>query len=144
MRLARNVLAFSIGIFFGGSLAYCSDARADGVYGVATLRSYHFDRTPKRNENNLGLGLEIQKGDWSGAVGYYNNSFERTTVYGLAGYTPYRICDWHVGATFGLASGYNLPLFLAAVATRDFGRFGINIAASVPAVAVQVKWRFSE
>jgi hypothetical protein len=120
-------------------------------YVVYTTASYHFDRSDKRNqgrgynENNGGFGLERRFTDtWSVSAGFYENSFNRQTNYLFGGYTPWEIATWRVGATFGVVSGYDdgrLAPWLTGIATRDFGRLGVNAVFAPSALALQLKWR---
>ena len=115
-------------------------------YLVATVTSFHFDRSKDYNESNFGLGIERRYSDeWAGSVGYFKNSFYRNTVYVFAGYTPYRYGEWRYGVVVGAVTGYenNVSPWITGVATRDYGRFGVNIvlAASAMALQVKVKWK---
>lgn len=67
------------------------------------------------NENNQGFGLRYQHSqDVGGQVGFFKNSYYKTTTYLLAQYTPLHIKNTSTGVFFGYASGYNLTLPLAA------------------------------
>jgi hypothetical protein len=71
-----------------------------------------YDRTGRDwNERNYGGGLRYTfNPDWSVQAGVYRNSIDRTTVYGLATYTPLHIGPVRVGVFGGLATGYNAPV----------------------------------
>jgi hypothetical protein len=114
-------------------------------YVVATTRAYHFDRGRDYNESNFGLGYERRVSEnWSLATGYYKNSFSRDTVYLFGAYTPYQLSGWRFGPLVGLVTGYERhpSPWLTGVATKDWGRFGVNVVWAPAAVALQVKWRF--
>lgn len=116
------------------------------TYAVATITSWHFDRDKKYNENNFGLGIEQRLNqDWSISAGYFRNSFDRHTNYALASYTPLQYGDWRLGVVMGGVTGYEdgVSPWLTGVATRDYGRIGINLVFSVAGIALQVKYRFS-
>jgi hypothetical protein len=114
-------------------------------YLTTTVASYHFDRTSSYNENQLpSLGFERDYGgDWHGMVGFYNNSYYRTSVYALAAYTPWRVSGWHTGALFGAVTGYSHPVggMVGAVAAHEWKDFGVNVAANPVAVGIQLKWK---
>lgn len=115
------------------------------TFAVATVTSYHFDRSKEYNERNGGIGLERRYSDnWSGSVGYFRNSFNRDTLYLFAGYTPIRYRDWRLGVVFGGVTGYDnrVSPWITGVATRDFGRFGVNLVFAPAAVALQLKYRY--
>ncbi|MDE2129432.1 MAG: hypothetical protein KGJ74_07180 [Betaproteobacteria bacterium] len=94
------------------------------------------------NQRNEGLGLEYQATpDWGLAVGFYKNSYSRTSAYALASYTPLHLAlpaAWRVnaGLTAGVVTGYTSaeaparPLALAALLeVRDQAGYGINLVA---------------
>lgn len=115
-------------------------------YLVATVTSYHYDRSKDYNESNFGLGIERRYSDecaWS--VGYFKNSLYRNTVYVFAGYTPYRYMGWRYGVVVGAVTGYESGVspWLTGVATRDYGRFGVNIVLAASAIALQVKVKWN-
>jgi len=138
MRIARLLFYLAVGILLGGS---CTYAVAQD-YAVATLASYHFDRTKSYNERNLGLGLERQKGDWSLGVGFYDNSIDKTTVYALGGWTPLRLFGTRVGLAAGPATGYNCGHRICAIGGGLVQGEYFNLAVTPVAVALQAKWRF--
>jgi len=114
-------------------------------YVVMTVRSYHLDRNKGYNEQNWGLGYERKFSDeWSFSSGYYRNSFDRDTLYVFGAYTPWRIAGWRFGSLFGVVTGYDegrVSPWITGVATKEWGRFGLNVVVAPAAVALQVKWR---
>ena len=113
---------------------------------VATLASYHFDRSKEYNESNLGLGIEQKlNSEWSISAGFFRNSFNRHTNYVFAGYTPLHFDSWRVGAVIGGVTGYEngVAPWLTGIATRDYGRIGLNIVFSTAGVALQVRYQLS-
>lgn len=64
------------------------------------------------NQRNPGIGLtDTFSPDWSASVGFYRNSFDRTSVYALANWLPLRLqlpvrATVRAGLTAGLLSGY--------------------------------------
>jgi hypothetical protein len=113
---------------------------------AVTTTSYHFNQSKDYNENNFGLGVERRYADdWRGHAGFYRNSLDRTTVYGLASYTPYRFGEWRVGGAAGLGTGYNsrpIGVLVGGFAIREWKTFGVNIIVHPVAVALQVKVKF--
>jgi hypothetical protein len=119
-------------------LAAVADAQ---TYAVATITSWHFDRDKSYNEKNLGLGLEHRlSDDWSVSAGFFRNSFDRHTNYVFAGYTPLEVMGWRTGVVMGAVTGYeDRPSpWLTGVATRDYGRVGINLVFSAAGIALQL------
>ena len=114
------------------------------TYLTATLASYHFDRDKPYRESNPGLGIEQKlNSGWSISAGFFRNSFNRHTNYVFAGYTPLQVSDWRVGAVMGAVTGYEngVSPWFTGIATRDYGRIGLNIVFSTAGVALQVKYR---
>jgi hypothetical protein len=115
-------------------------------YVVLTLRSYHLDRKQDYNEQNWGLGYEYKFSDeWSFSTGFYRNSFRRDTVYVFGAHTPWQIAGWRFGPLFGVVTGYDedtsFSPWITGVATKEWGRFGLNVVLAPAAIALQVKWR---
>lgn len=115
------------------------------------VTSYHFDRqvTERKqlNERNFGLGLENDKY----LLGFYNNSYHKTTMYALAKYTPIHYSITKTGIIGGFASGYRSPIvvgFLLDVSNEDAG---VNLVIAPPVTykgkhaygfaGLQLKWR---
>ena len=113
---------------------------------TATIASYHFDRDKEYRESNPGLGLEHRFSDtWSVSAGFFRNSFNRHTNYVFAGYTPLQFDSWRVGAVMGGVTGYEngVAPWLTGIATRDYGRIGLNIVFSTAGIALQVRYQLS-
>ena len=102
---------------------------------TANLTSYHFDRSKKRNENNYGIGYEEKSGDLSKMAGIYNNSFNRNSLYGLAGYTPVHMGNFDAGVLGGAVTGYHkypIPA-LGLLLQYEKDGYGANLTAMPPA-----------
>ena len=138
---------FLAGMFFVlvGIVAVGMLAKAlSQTYMVATITSFHFDRDKNYNESNGGLGLEHRLNErWAVSTGFFRNSFDRHTNYLFAGYTPLHFDSWRVGAVMGAVTGYEngVSPWFTGIATRDYGRIGLNIVFSTAGVALQVKYR---
>ena len=128
------------------------EARAD-TWGVATITSHHFDRSAGHNERNFGVGIEqdVRPG-LRAVVGFYDNSFNRTTIYLGVAFMPLHIGDFSFGLVGALASGYSsdrrfLPIALPVVQYERSG-WGANIGVvpgtkeSPGVVGLQLKVRF--
>lgn len=82
---------------------------------VVNLASKHINYTPTRkhpklNEDNLGLGLDIDTSeDTTFSIGLYRNSYDRSTIYVGGSWTPYMFFDDTLKAgVFGaVATGYS-------------------------------------
>lgn len=110
-----------------------------------SLASFHTHARARHslNQHNPGLGLTYSfSPDWSGSLGFYENSYRKTSAYALANWTP-----WHAslpgdfslaaGVTAGLVSGYTRAQCamrpLAAGLLLQFRRadgWGFNIVAA--------------
>ena len=135
-----GMFAVLVGIAAVGMLAKALSQ----TYLVATITSYHFDRDKNYNESNGGLGLEHRLNErWAVSTGFFRNSFDRHTNYLFAGYTPLQVSDWRVGAVMGAVTGYEngVSPWFTGIATRDYGRIGLNIVFSTAGVALQVKYQ---
>ena len=106
--------------------------------------SYHTKAWARRdlNQANPGFGLEYRFSPaWSATVGFYRNSYRRTSAYALAAWTPLRFAlpaglTASAGLAAGIVSGYRRPEVptepLAAGAVlrlRTAHGFGINLLA---------------
>lgn len=100
------------------------------TWGVATLRSYHTDRAVEHNERNFGLGIEHDiAANTRLIVGFYDNSFDRTTVYAGVAYAPWCAGPFRFGVLAAFGSGYGdrpYPVILPAVLIEG-PRFGANL-----------------
>lgn len=94
--------------------------------------SQHF---PNRgfNQENPGIGIEADAGDWQFAVGTYRNSYYRTTNYATLGYLPVHVGGWSAGVVGGPASGYAFPVIGGfELAYRSKHAWGVNVLAVPP------------
>lgn len=124
-------------------------------YATMFVRSYHFDRNPEYNENNLGLGCEAVLSDnWRAAAGVYRNTHYKTSGYAGAAYTPLSAGNWKFGAFVGLITGYGKPVILPLpLVSYERDRWGLNLLIVPPTkktvdgkteggvVGFQVKWK---
>ncbi|CAZ88718.1 hypothetical protein [Thiomonas arsenitoxydans] len=124
--------------------AHAADAPASRLSLDLNLASVHTEAWARRelNQVNPGLGLEYQASpDWGAAVGFYRNSYRRTSAYALGVWTPMRLdlpggLTASAGLAAGLVSGYHRsevpcePLAAGAVLRlRTAQGFGINLLA---------------
>jgi hypothetical protein len=120
-------------------------ARAESEFSLdVSLASLHTNNRPhKFNQTNPGLGLTYSfSQDFSGSLGFYENSYRRISAYALANWTP-----WHAslpgdftlagGVTAGLVSGYTRaqcamrPLAAGLLLQlRQVDGWGFNIVAA--------------
>jgi hypothetical protein len=123
----------------------CADA-ADETWLVTTVGSYHFNRAKDYNERNFGLGYEHNYEDnRRGHLGFYKNSLNRTTLYALGSYTPYRVGEWETGVIVGIGTGYSSrPIngMFSFVTIREWENVGVNFLVHPAAIALQVKVKF--
>ena len=114
-------------------------------WGVFTANSYHFNRERTYNETNHGLGYEQDISNrWKIQVGYYQNSFSRTSVYAGGTYLPWQWRDFRFGGTIAAVSGYNSKPTIIAFPTIQWEgeTFGTNIMVLPSVVGIQFKWKF--
>ncbi|MDE2268800.1 MAG: hypothetical protein KGL33_07285 [Betaproteobacteria bacterium] len=124
--------------------AHAADAPASRLSLDLNLASIHTEAWARRdlNQVNPGLGLEYQASpDWGAAVGFYRNSYRRTSVYALGVWTPLHLAipgglTASAGLAAGLVSGYTRtecparPLAAGVVLRiRDRDGLGINLLA---------------
>lgn len=70
------------------------------------LASYHF-KSRDLNQVNLGLGATKELDHyWLISSGFYNNSYEKTSVYALVG-LKHDMKNWRFGIDTGFVSGYD-------------------------------------
>ena len=109
------------------------------------LTSWHTERWARRelNQHNAGLGVTVDlTPNWSASVGFYRNSYRRTSVYLLADWTPLHLrfgsTGWQLaaGGEAGLATGYRrremaCEPFVATALIRLIapGGWSLNISA---------------
>jgi hypothetical protein len=141
----KLVVAFLLGAI---AMVAIQGKTADDWLVVSGI-SYHLQRNGQ-NERNWGLGWERRLSEnWNLSVGAYDNSSNRLSVYGAAGYTPYRCWIAKCGVITGLVTGYEqdqkptvLGGFAATVEGRDMGFNFIFIPAAGGVNFLQVKFRW--
>jgi hypothetical protein len=104
-------------------------ASAGDLWGVASVTSYHFNRSANLNENNLGLGAEFSLDDNTRVIGgAYKNSFDRTSAYGGVALVSNQWKGFRLALSLGFITGYNdTPAFLLPSLIWEGDRFGINL-----------------
>lgn len=112
-------------------------ARAGDAWVTGTIASYHFDRSVGYNEFNPGLGAQYRfDGHWRAGLGFYKNSFSRTSWYAVGGYFTDPVArvfgtEVRPGLYAGGASGYRTasPVTPAALGALSFqrGRYDVTI-----------------
>jgi hypothetical protein len=144
------VMAFGLLIFF---LFTAREAHAADMWGVATLTSYHFDRSVEHNERNLGLGLERGTREARLIAGFYDNSNNHLSLYAGAAYTPVPIGEARFGLLAGVVNGYKPHVrrfgpLVAPTLTFDVKDIGFNIIGAPRVlghkgvIALQIKAKF--
>ena len=149
MRDWADVIAGMLVMLFLGFLMGSCEARAAGeTWGVATVRSYHFNKDTKEyNEKNYGFGLEhrFENSRWGASAGFYDNSQSRTSVYVGATYGIGRVGPAKFGVCLCGVTGYDkytiLPVVLPSVAFEG-KRAGVTVGVLPKLVGLQLKWRF--
>jgi len=126
----------------------------DDMWLVMSGASYHFQRDPKHNERNWGLGLEIKlDNDKSIVFGQYRNSIDNESHYGGITWLPYHMGPVSMGGMFGIIDGYRplhgkpIPMIMP-FATIEGKSLGLNIMAMPPigdlsaVIGAQLKYKF--
>mgnify|MGYP001575101146 CR=1 FL=1 len=122
--------------------------------GLITVSQHIFPKR-KYNEEHWGPYWRCRfNQDWSGQVGWYPNSFNRDTFYGLVNYVPWRWRDLRFGGSVGAGTGYaeyrdgrpkgGLSPLVGGLAiwklNEDF-HAGLFINPAVVALIVEARWR---
>jgi len=126
--------------------------KPSGWWAVATVRSYHHQRNKKHNEDNWGLGVERNlTRDWTAAAGFYDNSYDKRSVYAGMIWAPVHVGHFHFGLSGGIVDGYEkhpFSFFLFPIMAVQGKNYGINLALvpsvhdSYTVIGLQLKTRF--
>ncbi len=73
---------------------------------LAHVHSFHYATDLNFNDKTPGVGVECRGEHLSGAVGYYNNSFEDPSFYVMFGYDLVDSPKVWAGPVLGTANGY--------------------------------------
>jgi hypothetical protein len=132
-------------------------ATAGELWGAVNLTSYHTKPEQKLNTNNIGAGLEYH---YAPTVlfmgGAFRNSYDNTSTYLLAGWTPLEIGSYiKIGAVAGAINGYpglnngGVTKAIAGLIRIEGETVGANIVIIPPALksspvtfGLQVKFKF--
>lgn len=119
----------------------------------STVKSYHFDRSVKHNEFNIGIGAEHDIAKDTKAVGgiYYNSDY-RPSIYIGAMYTPFTVMRTRVGVLGGIVNGYGPapqyfgPLVAPIVTFEGRNGWGFNVIGAPKlftkgVLALQLKYK---
>jgi hypothetical protein len=127
----------------------------DDWWVVATVHSFHTNRTAGYNENNFGIGLEKKLTEnLTFGFGEYRNSIWNNSTYIGFMYTPFHLWGLKAGAMMGLINGYSSdvnaysPLLIPAL-VYEKNKWGINAIFVPPITSVdsgvvgfQVKYKW--
>jgi len=115
-RRKQNPIGVLLALIVASVLTLAPNQRASAAtwFLDANLASVHTERWARDslNQINPGIGFEYQANrTWGLAVGEYTNSYRKTTLYGLADFTPIHLGHeggWHLdaGMAAGLLGGY--------------------------------------
>ena len=121
-------------IFLGMAAVLAPSAQA-GVWVNPGFYSHHFDKEKNLNNNNHGLGVEVDITDtYSLTAGVFENSDRATSHYLGAYVMPYRIGALKAGVAVGAFNGYPQMheggWFPAVVPTMaiEGPRIGLNVS----------------
>lgn len=131
-------------------------ASADELWLDLSLTSIHSKPEQHLNQRNYGAGIEYHQGnDVLYMAGAFRNSYDRTSVYALAGWTPVELGLVKAGLLAGAITGYpglNNGRITPAVAgiVRIEGEYiGANLIIIPPAikdspvtVGIQIKFKY--
>lgn len=125
--------------------------------GLNTV-SKHISPGRDYNEANWGVFYERRTSeDWGWQAGYYKNSFERDTFYGLGIWQPLHLGPVDLGGFLGAGTGYleekdgrgedrpknGLSALAGFLITfKPVEDVGLNLIVASSVVALQLKWRF--
>lgn len=106
-------------------LGIAAPAAASSPFEMTTgYVSRHLNTSERFNEANTGLGLEIPSNTESlrFGVGFFRNSYDRTSTYLGMSWRPVEFGPARIGILFGAASGYlNAPVVPMAGLSIDIG-----------------------
>lgn len=126
--------------------------------GLITI-SKHLHPARKYNETHWGPYWRCQTGErWSTQVGWYPNSYDRDTFYGLINYVPWKFRVFgkvvKVGSSFGAGTGYaehkdgtpkgGLSPIAGGIVALELSKdsnVGLFFNTAVVAAIVEVRWR---
>lgn len=118
------------------AMAVASEAWVD-----VNVTSLHTKTTEHLNQRNLGAGVEYQALNQVIYLGgAYRNSFNRTSSYALAGWTPVRFGAVQAGLVAGAISGYSrmnnggMSAAVAGLVRIEGARVGMNIFVIPPSM----------
>ena len=126
------------------------------TWGVASLFSYHFERSKDYCEVNPGAGFEHGK-DVRLVAGVYQNSLCEVSTYAGVSWTPIKVWKIQAGVAVIAVTGYEadkkkeadkVAIIPLPVVTLEGRKWGLNIAVIPPyqdfrgALGVQAKFKF--
>lgn len=108
---------------------------------IIPFASLHFPHDGQ-NQINPGLAAEFSHSSLhptiTGAVGVYENSHSKTTVFAQGVWTPFRSTLVQAGLSAGLGTGYKSPVIGGAFARfTPTGGLGLNLTLIPPTSAEQ-------
>lgn len=122
---------------------------------VLNTVSRHIDPGRKYNEEHWGLSYECRRHDprWGWQGGYYRNSFDRDTWYGVVAYQPWALFGVRFGGFAGAGTGYrehekeNVPdeprgglsPLAGAIVSWEGKDKGLNLIVGTSVVFLQLK-----
>lgn len=128
-------------------LAKAEEVSRPEIWGVATVRSYHWDRSRTHVEDNYGFGVEYYfNKDFGLSIGRYKNSFGEPSNYAMAIYRPFHVGKWHAGVGIGPVSGYepHTKILPMPVVSYEERQWGINVGVSPVVMGLQLKVKFEK
>ena|SRR5437867_12683042 len=131
-------------------------ANAADTWGSLNLTSLHSRTENAMNQRNYGLGIEYHaSSDVLYLAGAYRNSYEKTSVYALAGWAPVEVGIARIGVLGGLVNGYpkrnnaGVTPAVAGIVLIEGERVGMNLILIPPplkkspfTLGLQVKFKF--
>ena len=154
----ERVTANTAAAFLAALLLLPVAPQASEAWLVGNIASWHSERYlsdgSHANQVNPGLGGELRFDSLSLMAGAYRNSYERASVYALAGWQPLTYGYLRAGLFAGAATGYREECDASVCAVGGVllslqgERFGANLLA-IPkragkngtVVGFQLKWR---
>lgn len=136
--------------------AFQSDCLAGETWLDLNLTSIHTKHEQHLNQENYGAGVEYhQSADVLYMAGAYRNSYDKNSVYALAGWTPIEFNKVKIGAVAGAITGYDacnnggIAPIAAGLIRIEGNRIGVNIVLIPPAsrhdpaaIGLQVKYKY--
>lgn len=151
VHVSSLLLGYVLAILTICAVGLWNQTQAETWIGVNTI-SRHISPARDYNEKNAGIFLEHRSGEWGYQIGYYENSYNRTTAYAVSTWQPWTVLGIKLGGFAGFGTGYRVeddkprggvsPLIGGFVSYNFTKHLGINLIVATSVVGLQAKVRW--